>query len=110
MILEEYGGVYLDLDYHHERSLSPLHTLFDSYTGSEGIERTGVTTGIIGVRPQHPAMTAWRELVVEYYAYTRDKWGTSLLWPLPAFIQDIIHTSGPRALTASIWISLQHFW
>ena len=86
LILEQYGGVYVDLDYLQERQLTQLHTKFDSYTVFEGLGRTGISTGIIGVKKNHVAMKIWKELLIEYYAIRPDKWGSHLVLPIPAFI------------------------
>jgi len=74
-IIEAYGGVYLDCDFYYERSWRKLHTFLDSYTGSEGNEWTGLAAGIVGARPFHPAITIWKEVLMEYYGYRDNKWG-----------------------------------
>jgi hypothetical protein len=66
-LLYHFGGVYIDTDYNYIRSFRFLHTVFDSYTGSEGLQTCGLAAGIVGARRKHQAMKDWMDLLLGYY-------------------------------------------
>jgi hypothetical protein len=105
-LLYHFGGVYIDTDYNYIRSFRFLHTVFDSYTGSEGLQTCGLAAGIVGARRKHQAMKDWMDLLLGYYGITPDVFGARDIMPMPAFRDDISWTSGPRAFTFSIWANL----
>lgn len=55
-ILQQHGGVYLDVDFHLVKTFAYLHRVMDLYTGNEGYLNVGVTTGVIAVRKGHQAI------------------------------------------------------
>lgn len=105
-IIYNYGGIYVDTDYNYLRSFRFLHTVMDSYTGSEGIYFSGIAAGIFAARKNHQAMKDWLDLLLGYYGHAPDIFGARDLMPMPAFRDDISWTSGPRSFTFSIWANL----
>jgi len=105
-ILENNGGLYLDCDFFLERSISKLHILMDSYTGSEGNHWPGLAAGIVGARPWHPIITVWKDFLLEYYGFRPSVWGAQEVMPIPAFRNDISGTSGPRVCTFAFWVGI----
>ena len=53
MILYHFGGVYLNREYHCEKSFRALHRIMDSYMGYEGHNWPGISPGVIAARPKH---------------------------------------------------------
>jgi len=64
MILYHFGGIYLDVDFHYERSVKFLHRVMDLYTGFEGLNWPGIAPGIIAARPKHQAINDWKNFLL----------------------------------------------
>ena len=76
MILYHYGGLYLSCNFEYERSFKFLHRVMDSYTGFEGMNWPGISTGVIGARPNHQIMNDWKNFVLAYYGLRPDVFGS----------------------------------
>lgn len=57
-ILEQFGGVYVDVDFECLKPLDILHYVYDFYVGLPTLGTNGVQIGIgiIGARPHHPIL------------------------------------------------------
>jgi mannosyltransferase OCH1-like enzyme len=57
-ILEQYGGLYIDIDFECLASLEILHYLYDFYIGVQPLDTNAVQLGlgIIGSIPHHPLL------------------------------------------------------
>lgn len=105
-IIYEYGGIYIDTDYNYLRSHRFLHTVFDSYTASEGAYFSGIAAGIFAARKKHQAMKDWLDLILGYYGLAPDVYGARDIMPMPAFRDDISWTSGPRGWSFALYANL----
>ena len=108
-ILAEYGGVYIDSDYHFRNSLAFLHKTMDLYTGSEGPAWPGLAAGIVGAKLGHPAILAWKYIILEYYGFRPNVWGTYKLIPMPAMRDEVSGTSGPRFFSFAVWAHMHQY-
>lgn len=105
-ILWTHGGLYIDTDFHYHSSPTLMHKTFDLYTGLELPNWTGLGAGVVGVRPKHPAMKTWKDVILEYWGYRPSKYGSLDFMPMPCFFQDCFGTAGPRAFSFAIWYNL----
>ena len=59
-ILSEFGGVYMDLDYHFVMTQGFLHKDFDMYVGNSGRRLNSISVGVIGTRKNHQVLRTWK--------------------------------------------------
>jgi len=84
-ILWTHGGLYIDTDFHYHSSPTQMHKSFDLYTGLELPNWTGLGAGVVGVKPKHPAMKTWKDVILEYWGYRPSKYGSLDFMPMPCF-------------------------
>lgn len=73
LIIEQYGGLYMDTDVHVKSSLLLLHSIFDSYVSLEMLDvMIGVGCGIFGAKPNHPIVTTWLNMLREFHGLPSD--------------------------------------
>ena len=70
-----YGGLLVDNDFEYTGSPFKMHKYFDLYTGLEPPTWTGVGSGVIAAKPNHPAIQTWKEFILEYWGYRPIKYG-----------------------------------
>lgn len=83
LILSEFGGLYLDCDFHYIKSTWLMHKTFDFYTGDNGRNAHSITMSNFGIRKDHPALLVWKQLLLEWYGYRPKLWGVREMLPMP---------------------------
>ena len=65
--LEQYGGLYMDVDFEVYKSFDDLMEQYDAFAGYEGSKRNPVMMGVIAAKAHHP----WIQGMMETYADRR---------------------------------------
>jgi mannosyltransferase OCH1-like enzyme len=94
-VLNQFGGMYHDIDYEIINDPSILHYMFDSYISNEPFKNFMLSTSFIGFSPSHPYINHFLQDVINY----------SSPKTAPMFLKNCnyaertMHTTGPVAVT-----------
>ncbi len=87
-ILNQFGGVYVDMDFECLKPLDELHYLYTFYTGLNHVRTVELANGLIACAPDHPLMQRMIQNISVAKNPRRKDWR-----------QQIIKTSGPAFFT-----------
>ena len=106
--LEQYGGLYMDIDFLVFRSFEDLMDKYPAFAGVEGCKRQAVMQGVIASEPHG----AWvRDMIVTYDTRSFIKQDGSLdLTPNTTFFSDRLESQGyiPDGKEKDVYVSTLH--